>query len=42
MNALNRLWPRLSAWAEQIRNDERGDSLINWDHVEAMFAAATK
>jgi hypothetical protein len=40
MNALNRLWPRLSAWAERTRNDERGDSLINWVVLAIGLAAA--
>ncbi|MGH2930821.1 MAG: hypothetical protein ACRDL8_21635, partial [Solirubrobacteraceae bacterium] len=34
------LWLRLIAWAERIRSDERGDSLVNWVVLAVGLAAA--
>jgi len=34
------LWFRLLTWAERIRNEERGDSLVNWVVLAIGLAAA--
>ena len=37
---LDRFWFRLLAWAERVRRDERGDSLVNWVVLAVGLAAA--
>jgi uncharacterized membrane protein len=34
------LWFRLLSWAERIRREERGDSLVNWVVLAVGLAAA--
>ena len=34
------LWFKLLGWAERIRNEERGDSLVNWVVLAVGLAAA--
>ena len=34
------LWFRLLGWAERIRREERGDSLVNWVVLAVGLAAA--
>lgn len=34
------LWFRLLGWAERIRKEERGDSLVNWVVLAVGLAAA--
>jgi hypothetical protein len=40
VNTLNRIWPRVLAWAERAYGEERGDSLINWVVLAIGLAAA--
>jgi len=37
---INALWFRLLGWAERIRREERGDSLVNWVVLAVGLAAA--
>jgi uncharacterized membrane protein HdeD (DUF308 family) len=37
---LDALWFRLLAWADRIRREERGDSLVNWVVLAVGLAAA--
>ena len=37
---LDRFWFRLLAWAERVRREERGDSLVNWVVLAVGLAAA--
>jgi hypothetical protein len=37
---IDALWLRLLGWAERVRNDERGDSLVNWVVLAVGLAAA--
>lgn len=37
---IDALWFRLLGWAERIRRDERGDSLVNWVVLAVGLAAA--
>jgi hypothetical protein len=37
---LDRFWFRLLAWAEHVRREERGDSLVNWVVLAVGLAAA--
>ena len=37
---LDRFWFRLLAWAERVRHEERGDSLVNWVVLAVGLAAA--
>ena len=34
------LWFKFLGWAERIRNEERGDSLVNWVVLAVGLAAA--
>jgi hypothetical protein len=34
------LWFRLLGWAERVRREERGDSLVNWVVLAVGLAAA--
>jgi len=36
----DRVWFRLLAWAERVRCEERGDSLVNWVVLAVGLAAA--
>jgi hypothetical protein len=40
MGIADRIWFRLLAWAERAREEERGDSLINWVVLAIGLAAA--
>ena len=37
---IDALWFRLLGWAERIRREERGDSLVNWVVLAVGLAAA--
>ena len=37
---LDRFWFQLLAWAERVRREERGDSLVNWVVLAVGLAAA--
>ena len=37
---LDALWFRLLEWADRVRREERGDSLINWVVLAVGLAAA--
>jgi hypothetical protein len=37
---IDALWFRLLSWAERIRREERGDSLVNWVVLAVGLAAA--
>ena len=37
---IDALWLRLLGWAERVRSDERGDSLVNWVVLAVGLAAA--
>jgi hypothetical protein len=37
---IDALWFRLLGWAERIRHEERGDSLVNWVVLAVGLAAA--
>jgi hypothetical protein len=37
---LDRFWFRLLAWADRVRREERGDSLVNWVVLAVGLAAA--
>ncbi len=37
---LDALWFRLLAWADRVRREERGDSLVNWVVLAVGLAAA--
>ena len=37
---LDALWLRLLDWAERLRREERGDSLVNWVVLAIGLAAA--
>ena len=37
---IDALWFRLLGWAEHIRREERGDSLVNWVVLAVGLAAA--
>ena len=37
---LDALWFRLLEWADRVRRDERGDSLVNWVVLAVGLAAA--
>jgi hypothetical protein len=37
---LDALWFKFLGWAERIRNEERGDSLVNWVVLAVGLAAA--
>jgi hypothetical protein len=37
---LDALWFRLLDWAERLRREERGDSLVNWVVLAIGLAAA--
>ena len=37
---LDALWFRLLEWADRIRREERGDSLVNWVVLAVGLAAA--
>lgn len=37
---IDALWFRLLAWADRIRREERGDSLVNWVVLAVGLAAA--
>ena len=37
---LDALWFRLLGWAERARQEERGDSLVNWVVLAVGLAAA--
>jgi hypothetical protein len=37
---LDRFWFRLLGWAERVRREERGDSLVNWVVLAVGLAAA--
>ncbi|MFL5958664.1 MAG: hypothetical protein ACJ75G_00150 [Gaiellaceae bacterium] len=37
---LDALWFRLLEWADRVRREERGDSLVNWVVLAVGLAAA--
>ncbi len=37
---LDALWFRLLGWADRVRREERGDSLVNWVVLAVGLAAA--
>ncbi len=37
---LDSLWFRLLEWADRVRREERGDSLVNWVVLAVGLAAA--
>jgi hypothetical protein len=37
---LDALWFRLLEWADRVRREERGDSLVNWVVLSVGLAAA--
>ena len=37
---LDKFWFRLLAWADRVRREERGDSLVNWVVLAVGLAAA--
>jgi len=37
---LDALWFRLLEWADRVRHEERGDSLVNWVVLAVGLAAA--
>lgn len=37
---IDALWLRLLEWADRIRKEERGDSLVNWVVLAVGLAAA--
>ena len=37
---IDALWFRLLGWADRIRREERGDSLVNWVVLAVGLAAA--
>ena len=37
---LDALWFRLLGWADRVRREERGDSLVNWVVLAGGLAAA--
>jgi hypothetical protein len=37
---LDALWFRLLKWADRVRREERGDSLVNWVVLAVGLAAA--
>ena len=37
---LDALWFRLQEWADRVRREERGDSLVNWVVLAVGLAAA--
>jgi hypothetical protein len=37
---IDALWFRLLGWAERIRREDRGDSLVNWVVLAVGLAAA--
>jgi hypothetical protein len=37
---LDTLWFRLLEWADRVRREERGDSLVNWVVLAVGLAAA--
>ena len=37
---LDELWFRLLEWADRVRREERGDSLVNWVVLAVGLAAA--